>query len=124
MSGVHPAGHAAHAARSASAPVVSLGGMYIPITLKRSYPVTSWKVRRLGVTTLAASTSKELCPSFHSRAIPPWLWLVAFDEMILYPDAYFGYLSVAGGDSTSRVAQDRWGAQTERGSATCTRGGP
>ncbi len=46
------------------------------------------------MTTLAASTLKELCPSFHSRAIPPWLWLVAFDEMIVYPDAYFGYLLV------------------------------
>ena len=48
---------------------------------------------RLGVTTIAASTSKNWWLSFHSKAIPPWLWLVAFDEMILYPDANFVYLS-------------------------------
>jgi hypothetical protein len=33
------------------------------------------------------STSYPVWFSFHSRAIPPWLWLAAFDASTLYPDA-------------------------------------
>jgi hypothetical protein len=56
--GLQFGGRLAQAAQRSSTPVMSVGGMYAPITKNQSSPVTSWKVRMFGEAMCAASTKK------------------------------------------------------------------